>query len=65
MFLKLKEKLGLCLYEDICDKKEFILMSEKIITQQLKEENKKLNVNENENENENENKNEKLKKKNS
>ena len=43
--------------------KEFILMSEKIITQQLKEENKKLNVNENENENENENKNEKLKKK--
>ena len=64
-FLKLKEKLGLCLYEDICDEKEFILMSEKIITQQLKEENKKLNVNENENENENENKNEKLKKKNS
>ena len=53
-FLKLKEKLGLCLYEDICDEKEFILMSEKIITQQLKEENKKLNVNENENENENE-----------
>ena len=37
-------------------------MSEKTITQQLKEENKKLNVNENENENENENKNEKLKK---
>ena len=28
--------------------KKFILMSEKIITQQLKEENKKLNVNENE-----------------
>ena len=27
--LKLKEKLGLCLYEDICDQKEFILMSEK------------------------------------
>ena len=53
-FPKLKEKLGLCLYEDICDEKEFILMSEKIITQQLKEENKKLNVNENENENENE-----------
>ena len=25
-FLKLKEKLGLCLYEDICDEKEFILM---------------------------------------
>ena len=49
-FLKPKEKLGLCLYEDICDKKVFILMSEKIITQQLKEENKKLSVNENENE---------------
>ena len=48
-FLKLKEKLGLCLYEDICDEKDFILMSEKIITQELKEENKKLNVNENEN----------------
>ena len=28
-FLKLKEKLGLCLYEDVCDKKEFILMSDK------------------------------------
>ena len=47
-FLKLKEKLGLCLYEDICDEKEFILMPEKIITQhdienkQLKEENKKI-----------------------
>ena len=48
-FLKLKEKLGLCLYEDICDEKDFIFMSEKIITQELKEENKKLNVNENEN----------------
>ena len=56
-FLKLKEKLDLCLYEDICDEKEFILMSEKIITQQLKEENKKLNMNENENENENKNEN--------
>ena len=52
-FLKLKEKLGLCLYEDICDQQEFILTSEenfkeKIITQhdvenkQLKEENEKL-----------------------
>ena len=46
-FLKLKEKLGLCLYEDICDEKEFILMSEEIFIQhnvenkQLKEENKK------------------------
>ena len=53
-FSKLKEKLGLCLYEEICDEKEFILMSKRITTQQLKEENKKLNVNENENENENE-----------
>ena len=39
-FLKLKEKLCLCLYEDICDEKEFILMPEKIITQQLKYKNK-------------------------
>ena len=43
--LKPKEKLGLCLYEDICDEKEFILMSEKSFTQHdvenkyLKEEN--------------------------
>ena len=40
-FLKLKEKLGLCLYEDICDEQELILMpeeifkEEKIITQLL------------------------------
>ena len=26
-FLKLKEKLGLCLYEDICDEQELISMS--------------------------------------
>ena len=38
-FLKLKEKLSLCLYEDICDEQELISMSEenfkeeKIITQ--------------------------------
>ena len=44
-FLKLKEKLGLCLYEDICDEKEFILMSEESFMQhdienkKLKEEN--------------------------
>ena len=44
-FLKLKEKLGLCLYEDICDEKELILMSEESFIQhdvenkQLKEEN--------------------------
>ena len=54
-FLKLKEKLGLCLYEDICDEKEFILMSEESFIQhdvenkQLKEENEKLRK-ENENE---------------
>ena len=45
-FLKLKEKkLGLCLYEEICDEQEFILMPEKSFIQhdvenkQLKEEN--------------------------
>ena len=53
-FLKLKEKLGLCPYEDICDKQELISMLEKIITQhdvknkQLKEENEKLRKEENE-----------------
>ena len=59
-FLKLKEKLGLCLYEDICDEQELISMSEeifkeeKIITQhdvenkQLKEENGKEIKEENE-----------------
>ena len=57
-FLKLQEKLGLCLYEDICDVKEFILMSEEsfiqhdVINKQLKEENKRLNENEKENDNE-------------
>ena len=56
-FLKLKEKLGLCFYEDIWDEKEFILMSEESFIQhnvenkQLKEENKKLRK-ENENEKE-------------
>ena len=44
-FLKLAEKLGLCLYEDICDKQELISMSEENFTQcdvenkQLKKEN--------------------------
>ena len=44
-FLKLKEKLGLCLYEDICDEQELISMSEESFVQhdvankQLKEEN--------------------------
>ena len=53
-FLKVKEKLGLCLYEDICDERELISMSdeifkeEKMFTQHgventhLKEENEKL-----------------------
>ena len=47
-FLKLKEKLSLCFYEDICDEKEFILMSEENFIQHdveskpLKEENEKL-----------------------
>ena len=54
-FLKLIGKLGLCLYEDICDEQEFILMSEEGFTQhdvknkQFKEENEKLRK-ENENE---------------
>ena len=48
-------KLGLCLYEDVCDEKEFILTSEENFIQndvenkQLKEENEKLRK-ENENE---------------
>ena len=53
-FFKFKEKLGLCLYEVICDQQEFISMSkeifkeEKIFTQhdvenkELKKETKKL-----------------------
>ena len=54
-FLKLKEKLGLCLYDDICDEQEFILKSEKSFIQhdfenkQLKEENENEKL-ENENE---------------
>ena len=59
-FLKLKEKLDLCLYESICDEKELISTSketfkeEKIITQhdvenkQLRKENEKLRKEENE-----------------
>ena len=53
-FLKLKEKLGLCLYEDICDEKELILMSEENFTlhdvenKQLKENEKLRKENENE-----------------
>ena len=59
-FLKLKEKLGLCLYEDICDEQELISMSEEIFKEeniftqhdvenkQLKEENEKLRKEENE-----------------
>ena len=47
-FLKLKERLGLCLYEEICDEQELILMLEENFTQhdienkQLKEENENL-----------------------
>ena len=37
-FLKLKEKLGLCLYEEICDEKGFILMSD-VENKKLKKEN--------------------------
>ena len=53
-FQSLKEKLGLCLYEETCDEKEFILMSEKVFYkiksfEKLKEENEKLRK-ENENE---------------
>ena len=59
-FLKPKEKIGLCLYEDICDEQELISTSEeifkaeKIITQhdvenkQLKQENEKVRKEENE-----------------
>ena len=34
-FLKLKEKLGLCLYEDICDEQELILTSEEIFKEKI------------------------------
>ena len=59
-FLKLKEKLSLCLYEGICDEQELISMSEEIFKEeniftqhdvenkQLKEENEKLRKEENE-----------------
>ena len=33
-FLKLKEKLGLCLYEDICDEQELISTSEEIFKEE-------------------------------
>ena len=52
-FLKLQEKLDLCLYKDICDEQEFIFMPEKSFIQhdvenkQLNEKNEKLR-NENE-----------------
>ena len=45
-FLKLKGKLGLCIYEDICDEKEFILMSEKVFIQHDVENEKLRNENE-------------------
>ena len=59
-FLKLKEKLGLCLYEDICDEQELISTSEEVFKEQnifiqhdienkqLKEEIEKLRKEENE-----------------
>ena len=59
-FLKLKEKLGLSLYENICDEQELISMSEEIFKEeniftqhdvgnkQLTEENEKLRKEENE-----------------
>ena len=59
-FLKLKEKLGLCLYGDICNEQELISMSEEILkkekvftqhdveNKQLKEENEKSRKKENE-----------------
>ena len=42
-FLKLKEKLGLCIYKDICDEQEFILMSKKYFIQHDVE-NKQLKI---------------------
>ena len=51
-FLKLKGKLGLCLYEDICDEQELISMSEEIFKEkfftQHDVENEKLRKEENE-----------------
>ena len=47
-FLKLKEKLSLCLYEDICNEQEFIIMSEKsfihhdVENKQLKKKKRKI-----------------------
>ena len=49
-FLRLKEKLGLCIYEEICDEKEFISMSEKSFTHHDVENEKLKEENENENE---------------
>ena len=45
-FLKLKEKLGLCIYEEICDEKEFILISEKNFIQHDVENEKLIKENE-------------------
>ena len=38
-FLKLKEKLGLCFYEVICDEQDFISTSEESFTQHSVEKN--------------------------
>ena len=45
-FLKLKEKIGLCIYEEICDEKEFIVMPEKVFIQHDVENEKLRNENE-------------------
>ena len=59
-FLELKEKLGLCFYEDICDEQELISTSEEIFKEeniftqhdvenkQLRKENEQLRKEENE-----------------
>ena len=59
-FLKLREKLSFCLYEDICDQQELILMSDEIFkkekkftqhdveNKQLRKENEQLRKEENE-----------------
>ena len=41
-FLKIKEKLGLCLYEDICDEQELISTSEEISKEEISKEEKRF-----------------------
>ena len=47
--MKFKKKLGLYIYEEICDEKEFIFRSEKIFIQHDVENEKLKEENENEN----------------